>query len=571
MGDFNVDIQNYQIIIIKAATGSGKSVKLPAEMFRKGYKKIAITEPRIINVTNFFKEYKDNSGNIHPEGYLQYTYPRIKYGQATSKKHDTADKDIVYYTEESFINVFDSQIKKLDLLIIDEVHVNNLSTEVLMELYKEKLGNDPNLKCKLMLVSATLNKEKLELFFSGFRTKFYSVTGTQGFRQTEIWLNNPVEDYTKNIIEIIQNNIGKGNILVFLPSVAIIKTIHGTIIEKFNKNNFYIYELYRGSIDLDTYETKNQTIFLATNLAETGITLDPLTIVIDSGWTNIKFYNPNSDYFTMLKQPISEDDRIQRKGRIGRSSDGVIYYLYTQGSVRPSNYYTEKELVKADYSLLRGLQDIPEEQIERSKQNLYLLGAIDSQSNKTFIGNEMLKLNLQNINYCKMLMSAIVNDCIIPIVGIISMESVKQESIYNLFLCDFWGKWIMFSKKYYQAPVISSLFRIHINKVKKLKNNYDPVKEVQLLEGISDDELYSRIKRCIIAGYYFNTAKKVEKNIYKSVINPEIKGKINSLFYPQRYADSIVFPDEIVYSDIELHHNPDGSVEYNFINISPIK
>ncbi|MCA9750325.1 MAG: hypothetical protein KC414_14545, partial [Romboutsia sp.] len=388
-----------------------------------------------------------------------------------------------------------------------------MSTEVLMELYKEKLGNDPNLKCKLMLVSATLNKEKLESFFTGFRTKFYSVTGTQGYKQTEVWLTNPVEDYTKNIIEIIRNNIGKGNILVFLPSVAIIKTIHGTIIEEFNKINFYIYELYRGSIDLDTYETKDQTIFLATKLAETGITLDPLSIVIDSGWTNIKFYNPNSDYYTMLKQPISEDDRIQRRGRIGRSSDGIIYYLYTQGSVKPSNYYAEKELVKSDYSLLRGLQDIPEEQIERSKQNLYLLGATDSQGNKTFIGNEMLKLNLQNINYCKMLMSAIVNNCIIPVVAIISMESIQQEAVYNLFLCDFWGKWIMFSKKYYQDPVISSLFSIYINKVKKIKIGYDPVKDAHALAEISDDEMYSRIKRCIIAGYYFNTAKKVGKNI----------------------------------------------------------
>lgn len=576
MGDFNtINVKGKKIIIVKAATGAGKSVSLPRLMYFKGYKKIAITEPRIFNVRNFFKEYTDSKGIIHPEGYLRMRFPDIKFGESTSLKHDTENKNIIYYTEESFINVFENQINKIDILIIDEIHVNSLSTEVLMTLYKEKLLENPNLRCKLILTSATLSKNKLINFFDDIDKnliEYYEISGTQGYNQEEIYLPKPVSDFTNNIIEIIKQNINNGNILIFLPSVSTIKSIHGLIIKEFNNVNFHIYELYRGSSDLETFETKRQSIYLATNIAETGITLDPLSIVIDSGWTNIKFYNPNNDYTTMLKQPISDDDRIQRKGRIGRTSQGKIYYLYTQGSVKPSNYYSEKELSKSDYSLLRGLQDIPEEQKERSIQNLYFLGAFNKNLQKTFIGDLMLKLNIKNINYCKLILSSIINKCCIPIISIICMENIDtKETIYNNFLCDFWAKWILFKSKYCKDPTISALFTIYINKINKINKNYDSVLEAKELSEIDDEKLYSRIKKCIISGYYFNTAKKIDKNIYQSVINPEIKGTLSSPYYPTRFNDLSIFPNQIIYEMIILNHYPDGSSEFNFVNILPIK
>lgn len=574
------NLKNNDAIVLKAMTGSGKSTSMPVYMLNKfSDKKIAMTQPRIANV------------NVIRDRIRDLTKKSDIVGSITSQGNDlNANNRLVIYTEGSYdVN------KNDDWVIIDEAHVRTESVDLLLGSLLEQKG-----KKKLIITSATIDPEVYKKYLEkgGWKVMIASVKGVAPEYGNPIYLNEDIDNYVEKAVDIIVNNIipvnksEKRNILVFLPSVAIIKSMHGLLDLKLGSSGIgvNIVELYRGNINIDNIiprEKEIVNIILATNVAETGITFDNLKYVIDSGWTNNGYYNPESNVDMLLKGKITGDMALQRWGRSGRSRDkdgniikGVIYCLYTK-----EYYEDEIKDYKGLPNILTGrmdslvlhtiakeglqlMDDIPPQSRERSTENLYLLWAIDDNRKITELGKMILDLRLEP-RWAKIILASVANDCVYPIVGamcfiITQTNAVGMPKMYNYYFSDHWEYWLLF-EKYFKSDALREVwarFVLIINSLKRIGF------EVEKFNRIEDSEdLWNRFKQCIYSGLYMNMARQsdTDPSIYISNMNPEVIGRIgNSAVFTK--AVNSVFPKKIVFDTVLLSYNALGVAEYKFLN-----
>ena len=581
--DFLFDnLGNNDAIVLKAMTGSGKSTSMPIYMLNqfKG-QKIAMTQPRIVNVNGIRERIRD------------LTKKPKEIGSITGQGNDLSGSErLIIYTEGSY------DVDKDDnWVIIDEAHERTASVDLLLGSLIKQKG-----KKKLIITSATIDPEVYKKYLEkgGWKVIVAEVEGVAPEYDAPIFLNSDVDNYVESAIDIIVNKINpvnsnKRNILVFLPSVAIIKNMHGLLNFKLGGSElFNIVELYRGNINVESMVSREKeivNIILATNVAETGITFDNLKYVIDSGWTNNGYYNPESNVDMLLKGRITGDMALQRWGRAGRSRDnaeniikGVIYCLYTKDFYENSikNYKGLPNILtgQMDNLLLQdiskgGLQlmdDIPPQSRERSIENLYLLWAIDDNHKITELGQMIVKLGLEP-RWAKIILASVANDCVYPIVGAMSFiitgtNAIGMPKMYNYYFSDHWEYWLLF-KKYFRSDALREVWARFVLIIRSLKRiGFNVEEETDKFNRIEDSEdLWKRFKQCIYSGLYMNMAKQsdIDPNIYISNMNPEVMGRVGSSVVFTKAVNS-AFPKKIVYDTALLSYNALGVAEYKFLN-----
>jgi HrpA-like RNA helicase len=380
-------IRNYQVLLIISGTASGKTVLVPKfALHALGYdSKIAITLPKQI-ISKIAAEFAALTLDVTLGKEVGYQY------KGSDKKGKSSRTKLLYATDGTIVVklLMDPLLSEFDAVIIDEAHERKIQTDFLLYLLRNTIKNRPEFK--LIIMSATIDSSLFESYFSDYKFKTLFVSGKTSYPITSIFLDDPVNEkdflsvgfgIIKNIVTDINKNKNKNknvisdsnestesndsnksnewnesneskesnDILFFVTTVNETKKLCEMITKEKILNKCI--EVYSGMDEKKLIKNENNVrLYVATNVAESSLTIEGIKYVIDSGYELTNYYDPDIRANVLEKRFISQAQAIQRKGRSGRTAPGICYHLYTENqfekmikypepSIRTTNIYHE--------------------------------------------------------------------------------------------------------------------------------------------------------------------------------------------------------------------------------------
>jgi RNA helicase HrpA len=347
-------LQDNQVIVVESPTGSGKTTQIPVILHEAGYSSngvIGVTQPRRIAALSV-SEFIARQMGVSLPGLIGYKMRfEDKTDQSTVVKIMT---DGILLQEMKL----DPSLSRYSVIMVDEAHERSLNIDFILGLLKRVLEARPEFK--VIVSSATINAEVFSAYFGDcpvvkIETQLYPVT--------IVWEPPTVEGnqdaLTDKIEQIINRIIGdkrEGDILVFLPGERAIKDCMQRLAFSESRNRIHIVPLYArlGKDEQERVFDKaplgKRKIIISTNIAETSVTIDGVTSVIDSGQAKLNFYNPKTYTASLVQVPISKASCNQRKGRAGRTAPGFCYRLYSRDDFENRSLFTMEEIYRTDLS-----------------------------------------------------------------------------------------------------------------------------------------------------------------------------------------------------------------------------
>ncbi|KAM0922381.1 hypothetical protein ACQ4PT_006212 [Festuca glaucescens] len=329
-------IEEYQVLIVVGETGSGKTTQIPQYLHEAGHtakgKKIACTQPRRVAAMSVAARVAQEMGVKlgHEVGYS------IRFEDCTSEK-----TVIKYMTDGMLLREFlgEPDLASYSVVIVDEAHERTLSTDILFGLVKDIVRFRPDVK--LLISSATLNAVKFSDFFDG--APIFKIPGRR-YKVDIHYTIAPEANYIKAAVAtILKLHVTEpaGDILLFLTGQEEIETVEEVLKERMRTlaskmAEMVICPIYANlptELQAKIFEPApegTRKVVLATNIAETSLTIDGIKYVIDPGFCKIKSYNPRTGMESLLRAPISKASADQRAGRSGRTGPGKCYRLFTE-------------------------------------------------------------------------------------------------------------------------------------------------------------------------------------------------------------------------------------------------
>lgn len=384
-------LSNNNTLIIKAPTGAGKSTLLPIALLNEGWlkgKKIIMLEPRRLAAKTVAIRMADMLGEKAGEtvGY------RIRFEQKIS-----AQTKLEVVTEGILTRLIqeDNTLEDIGLIIFDEFHERSIHADLAMAFSKEVqsvLRED----LRILVMSATIDMPELAKRLAATEVE------SEG-RMFPVEINYEGDTDWKMLPEMVNQVIKKatahqdGDVLVFLPGQGEIKKCEELL--KRSLPNFKITPLYGQLPPAKQFaaimpdKEGRRKVILATNIAETSLTVEGIKIVIDSGFERVAKFNPKSGLSRLETVMISKESADQRKGRAGRLSEGVCYRLWSKVTHSRMKENGTPEIEQADLTSLVldlvkwGINDAnqlfwvtppPFGNIQKAKQLLEELGAIEN-------------------------------------------------------------------------------------------------------------------------------------------------------------------------------------------------
>ena len=375
-------LKNHSCLLLKAETGAGKTTRLPPYLCHKLGKRVLVLEPRrlaaILSAKRCAETLECSLGD--KVGH------HIRFDKRKSEK-----TDLLFITEGLFLHYLreDPQLSNFDIIVLDEFHERSIHTDLAMALIRRVQKQRDDLK--LIIMSATLDTGHLESYLQD--TAVMNIKGRTYPLHIEY-----KEDLSQRdaIFEMVNRKDCPHNILVFLPGVAAIKSLEN-LLKNRDLNGKKVHSLYSSLSKEDQekiFQTDHPKIVLATNIAETSLTIPQVTGVIDIGLEKRASFASWSGMPLLLLEKISKASAIQRAGRAGRVQEGIVYRLYSEIDYTQRMTFTPPEIKRVDLSayLLQLLSlSIPLESIEwfespdeknllRSLDLLRILGATETNS-----------------------------------------------------------------------------------------------------------------------------------------------------------------------------------------------
>ncbi len=416
-------IQEHQIILVCGETGSGKTTQLPKILLELGYGETGLighTQPRRIAAKSLAsrigQELGQFSGNEHNlVGYKMRFHDRTSPNTAIKLMTD----GILLQEIQT-----DKLLLQYSALIIDEVHERSLNIDFILGYLKQLVQRRNDLK--IIITSATLEDDKLANFFSG--APVVSVSG-KTYPVDIIYqpLYDLEEDVSLNqaIYQAIQAvlDVEQGNGLIFLPGEREIKQC----LNYLKRTELKRYELLplfsRQNNDEQSLIFNNSgriKIILATNVAETSLTIPGIKFVIDSGLARVKRYSLRNRVEQLQVETISQASSRQRAGRAGRIGHGLCVRLFSEQEFNLRRKFTEPELLRSNLAnvVLRLLSlnlgdpanfpflDKPEPKaFNDGFRTLYQVGAIDINNRVTSLGHKLSNIPI-DVQLARILLAA---------------------------------------------------------------------------------------------------------------------------------------------------------------------
>ncbi|CAN5856032.1 ATP-dependent RNA helicase HrpA [soil metagenome] len=401
-------IAQHQVIIVAGETGSGKTTQLPKlclAMGRGDGRQIACTQPRRIAATSVAarvaQELNSQVGEL--VGYKIRFSDKVK---STSRIKFLTDGMLLAEIQG------DARLRAYDTIIIDEAHERSLNIDFLLGFVKRLLPQRPDLR--VIISSATLEIERFAKFFDG--APVVSVSG-RTFPVDVIY--RPPSDAEVDLADAVANTVNeiteidpRGDILVFLPGEREIKEAMGELESRALPHTTLLplfARLTAAEQQRVFQRERGRRVILATNVADTSLTIPGIVYVVDAGVARINRYDVRTGVSQLLVEPVSRASADQRKGRCGRVQSGVCFRLYEQQDYETRPHYTDPEIKRTSLAgvILRmkslGLgmiEDFPfldpphARAITEGYRVLEELGAIEENGTLTEIGYQLGRLPL---------------------------------------------------------------------------------------------------------------------------------------------------------------------------------
>ncbi len=356
-------IADNQVIILAGETGSGKTTQLPKICLELGRTSIGHTQPRRIAARTIAERIAEELGEAVGEtvGYQVRFTDRV--GQHTKIK---------LMTDGILLNEIhrDRSLKKYDTIIIDEAHERSLNIDFLLGYLKQLLPKRPDLK--VIITSATIDPQSFSRHFGGApivevsgRTYPVEIRYRPLVRELSEDDDGPVaddRDYLEGITQALDElaREGTGDVLVFLSGENEIRDAQDAITARVSSGAMSprteVLPLYGRLSSADQHRVfqpskapgANRRIVLATNVAETSLTVPGIKYVIDAGTARISRYSVRSKVQRLPIEAISQASANQRSGRSGRTSDGIAIRLYSEDDFAARDEYTEPEILRTN-------------------------------------------------------------------------------------------------------------------------------------------------------------------------------------------------------------------------------
>lgn len=414
-GEIEAALREHQVVIVCGETGSGKTTQLPKIALAMGRGRvnggglIGHTQPRRIAASSVAKriaeELKTPLGEV--VGYKVRFQDRLSKGASVKLMTD----GILLAETQS-----DPLLKAYDTLIIDEAHERSLNIDFLLGYLRELLPRRPDLK--IIVTSATIDAERFAMHFESAKgpAPVLMVSGRlfpveQRYRpfeeSREYDLNNAICDAVDELWRE-----GAGDVLVFLPGEREIREA-AEALRKHHPPGVDILPLFSRLSEAEqnkVFEPHGaRRIVLATNVAETSLTVPGIRYVIDPGLARVKRYSYRNKVEQLLIENISQAAANQRAGRCGRVSNGICVRLYSEKEFNERPRFTDPEILRSSLAgvILRmkslhlgDVERFPFLEAPRPKaiadgyQLLNELGATDDNNELTPLGKELSRLPL---------------------------------------------------------------------------------------------------------------------------------------------------------------------------------
>ncbi|RPI50355.1 MAG: ATP-dependent RNA helicase, partial [Deltaproteobacteria bacterium] len=344
-------VMQNQVIIVSGETGSGKSTQLPKICLAAGrgiHRKIACTQPRRVAAITLAERVAEELGPRHGSRFVGY---KVRFRDNTGP-----ETRIKFVTDGMLLAEVqqDPKLRAYDTIIVDEAHERSLNIDFLLGILRRLLPARPGLK--VIITSATMDTAHFRQAFG--KVPVIEIKG-RGY-PVEI-LYKPIKQDEKFDISIVENVIFTikeirkddpfGDILIFLPTEReILETVK--ILKAECGDDALVLPMYgrlAGSDQKRIFRPSPvQKIVVATNVAETSITVPGIMYVVDSGLARIARYNVRSRTKALPVVPISRASADQRAGRAGRVHAGVCVRLYSKEDYENRPEYTLPEICRSN-------------------------------------------------------------------------------------------------------------------------------------------------------------------------------------------------------------------------------
>ncbi|SFI91869.1 ATP-dependent helicase HrpA [Amycolatopsis sacchari] len=441
--DIAAAIRDNQVVIVAGETGSGKTTQLPKICLELGLGvrgQIGHTQPRRLAARTVAERIASELGT-ELGGTVGY---QVRFTDTSGD--DTMVKlmtDGILLAEIQH----DRMLRRYDTIIIDEAHERSLNIDFLLGYLKQLLPRRPDLK--VIITSATIDPERFAEHFSG--APIVEVSGRTypvEVRYRPIVDPDQPDAEERDQVQAISDAVdelcaeGPGDILVFLSGEREIRDTADAL-SKQDRPNTEILPLYARLSAADQHRVfqrhTGRRIVLATNVAETSLTVPGIKYVIDPGTARISRYSHRTKVQRLPIEPISQASANQRKGRCGRTSDGICIRLYTEADFESRPEFTDPEILRTNLASVilqmtaLGLGDIAafpfveapdRRQITDGKQLLQELGAFDGDK-LTEVGRQLAQLPVDP-RLGRMVLEAAKNGCVREVMIIAAALSIQD-------------------------------------------------------------------------------------------------------------------------------------------------
>jgi ATP-dependent helicase HrpA len=436
--DIAAALERHQVVIVAGATGSGKTTQLPKlalSMGRGGKRRIGVTQPRRIAATSVAARVATELGcELGREvGY------QIRFEDRTS--HETWVK---FMTDGILLAEIqgDGLLDGYDTLIIDEAHERSLTIDFILGWLKRILPERPDLK--LIVSSATIETERFAGFFGGapviqVEGRTFPVEVLYEPPAKEVDLPEAVADAVANVTALDP----RGDILVFLPGEREIRESEQALLARRLRHTLVqpLYSRLSAGEQAKVFASiRERRVILATNVAETSLTIPGIVYVIDTGIARLSRYDPRTGTTRLQVEAVSQASADQRKGRCGRVRDGICIRLYDEDSFRARPAFTDPEMKRTGLAgvILRmkslGLGEVEDfafldppsaRAVSEGYRVLQELGALTEERELTDIGRRLAKLPVDP-RIGRMILAGAELGCLPEVLALASALSVQD-------------------------------------------------------------------------------------------------------------------------------------------------
>jgi ATP-dependent helicase HrpA len=554
-------IERHQVVILCGETGSGKSTQLPKICLSLGRgiaARIGHTQPRRIAARSLAARISSELGR---ELGTAVGYKMRFSDHVAPQTHIKLMTDGILLAEiqqDRFLNEYDT-------LIIDEAHERSLNIDFLLGYLKQLLPKRPDLK--LIITSATIDPERFSRFFD--QAPILEVSGRTypvevRYRELEEEAEGPNDPLPQGILNAVDelSGVDRGDILVFLSGEREIRETA----EALRKHRMHQTEVLPLYARLGTAEQARvfkphggRRIILATNVAETSLTVPGIRYVIDTGLARISRYSHRTQVQRLPIERISQASADQRKGRCGRVSAGICIRLYSEEDFQSRPDHTEPEIQRTNLAAiilqmkLLGFGEIgdfpfidpPDRRLIKDGYRLLEeLGAVGGDRRITRLGRQLARLPVDP-RIARMLWAAAHGVCLREVMVIAAALSIqdprerpldKQQAAdeahreFRHEASDFMGYWLLWQYLEEQRHHLShSKFRklcqqrfLSWNRVREWRDIHQQLRTQMHEAGFRDNETdasYEEIHRALLTGLLSNIGLRGKEKEYQGARN----------------------------------------------------